>query len=743
MFVELIMNSNAKALNRTFDYRVPKKLESEIHIGSRVFVPFGNGNKLKEGYVIDIKEKSEFANKDVIKIEDTILSDENVNLAKLMAMKYFCNVSDCIRLMLPPGNTNKDIEKRIKEKTVRKVYLKISGDEISEKIESKEIKSGKQIKLLECLLERDGIDTSTLEIESGVSKAVMTALEKKGIIEYREEQVNRNPFKNKKIKKDNKLKLNKEQQDVYDQIEFIIENNEFSEFLLYGITGAGKTEIYLQVIEKVLNQGKTSIVLVPEISLTPQMVDRFLARFGDCVAVLHSKLSNGERFDEWNRIKSKEAKIIIGARSAIFAPVENLGVIIIDEEHDSSYKSDSTPRYDAKDLARFICKQNEIPLILGSATPDVSDYYKAINGDKELVKLTKRANEASLPDVEIVDLRQELAIGNHSMISLKLQEEIEKNKKNKKQTILFLNRRGYSTFVMCRDCGYTVKCKNCNIAMTYHLYENRLKCHYCGYEKSAVTVCPECKSSKIKYFGTGTQKLENEIKKMYPEMSTIRMDIDTVTKKNSHEEILNKFKNENIDILIGTQMVVKGHHFPNVTLVGIIAADTSLNIGDYRAAERTFQTITQVAGRAGRDKDKGKVILQTYNPDNYAIIFGQKQNYELFYDSEIELRKRLNYPPFCDIINVKFQSKDEMEIKKVAEYIYKLLQKQNFNNCNIYKPVPAPIDKIKNQYRWRLIIKCKLTKTIVKGINSCLEQFYNTKWKKTSIIVDINPNNMS
>ena len=513
MFVELIMNSNAKALNRTFDYRVPKKLESEIHIGSRVFVPFGNGNKLKEGYVIDIKEKSEFANKDVIKIEDTILSDENVNLAKLMAMKYFCNVSDCIRLMLPPGNTNKDIEKRIKEKTVRKVYLKISGDEISEKIESKEIKSGKQIKLLECLLERDGIDTSTLEIESGVSKAVMTALEKKGIIEYREEQVNRNPFKNKKIKKDNKLKLNKEQQDVYDQIEFIIENNEFSEFLLYGITGAGKTEIYLQVIEKVLNQGKTSIVLVPEISLTPQMVDRFLARFGDCVAVLHSKLSNGERFDEWNRIKSKEAKIIIGARSAIFAPVENLGVIIIDEEHDSSYKSDSTPRYDAKDLARFICKQNEIPLILGSATPDVSDYYKAINGDKELVKLTKRANEASLPDVEIVDLRQELAIGNHSMISLKLQEEIEKNKKNKKQTILFLNRRGYSTFVMCRDCGYTVKCKNCNIAMTYHLYENRLKCHYCGYEKSAVTVCPECKSSKIKYFGTGTQKLENEIKK--------------------------------------------------------------------------------------------------------------------------------------------------------------------------------------------------------------------------------------
>lgn len=360
----------------------------------------------------------------------------------------------------------------------------------------------------------------------------------------------------------------------------------------------GKTEVYLQVIEKVLSIGKKAIVLVPEISLTPQMVDRFLARFGDCVAVLHSKLSNGERFDEWNRINNNEAKIVIGARSAIFAPINDLGVIIVDEEHDSSYKADSTPRYDAKDLARFMCKQRGIPLILGSATPDICDYYKSRKGEKELVKLTKRANEASLPNVEIVDLREELALGNRSMISTKLYDEIVKNKKKNKQTILFLNRRGYSTFVMCRDCGYTVKCKNCNIAMTYHLYENRLKCHYCGYEQKAVTICPECNSSKIKYFGTGTQKLENEIKKLFPNMTTIRMDIDTVTKKNSHEDILNKFKNENIDILIGTQMVVKGHHFPNVTLVGIIAADTSLNIGDYRAAERTFQTITQVARKS-------------------------------------------------------------------------------------------------------------------------------------------------
>ncbi len=743
MFVEIIINSTAKALNKTFDYKVPKELEKDIKIGCRVFVPFGNNNKVEEGYIITIKNKSEFAQKDVIKIEDSILTEENIELSKLMAMKYFCNVSDCIRLMLPPGNSNKDVEKRIRKKTNKKAYLKENKEKIKENINLGKIKSEKQIKLLEYLFVNEGIDTKSLEENTNVSKAVMNTLRKNGIIEFREERVNRNPFKTKNIKRDKKLELNEEQKDIYDQIEFVLENEEFTEFLLYGITGAGKTEVYLQVIEKVLKLGKKAIILVPEISLTPQMVDRFLARFGDCIAVLHSKLSNGERFDEWTRIEKGEAKIVIGARSAIFAPVKDLGVIIIDEEHDSSYKSDSTPRYDAKDLARYICKKNGIPLILGSATPDICDYYKSKKNEKKLVTLTKRANSASLPKVEIVDLRYELAQGNRSMISLKLHEEIIKNKKKDKQTILFLNRRGYSTFVMCRDCGYTVKCKNCNIAMTYHLYENKLKCHYCGYEKEAVKICPECNSSKIKYFGTGTQKLENEIKKLFPDMTTIRMDIDTVTKKNSHEEILNKFKEENIDILIGTQMVVKGHHFPNVTLVGIIAADTSLNIGDYRAAEKTFQTITQVAGRAGRDKEQGKVILQTYNPDNYAIVCGQKQDYELFYDAEIMLRKRLNYPPFCDIIIIKFQSKDEYEIQKVAMYIYKLLQKKNFLNCNIFKPVPSPIDKIKNQYRWRLIIKCKLTKTIINGINSILQEFYKTKWKNTNIVVDSNPNNMN
>ena len=470
------------------------------------------------------------------------------------------------------------------------------------------------------------------------------------------------------------------------------------------------------------------------------MVDRFIARFGDCIAVLHSKLSVGERYDEWNRIYNNEAKIVIGARSAIFAPVEDLGIIIIDEEHDISYKADSTPRYNAKELASYIAKLNNCPIVLGSATPDLCTYYKTTEDQIRRYELAKRANEASLPEVKIVDLRQELAIGNRSMLSLELRAEIEENIKNKKQTILFLNRRGYSTFVMCRECGYTAKCNNCNISLTYHKNENKLKCHYCGYEIRTLEKCPECNSNKIKYFGTGTQKLEEEVKNIFSGVSTIRMDIDTVTKKNAHEDILNKFKNENIDILIGTQMVVKGHHFPNVTLVGVIVADSSLNLEDYRAVERTFQTLVQVSGRAGREKEKGKVIIQTYNPDNYAIEYSKTQDYLRFYESELQLRKMLNYPPFCDIILIRLTGKNEEKLKKVSDKIYNNLKKNiNDQNYNIFKPVPAPVDKIKNNYRWRIILKGKLNSRLLENISKSI---YNEKNEDITIVVDVNPNNM-
>jgi len=745
MIAQVIINSNVKNLNKIFDYNVPSEMQGIICVGDRILVPFGNKKSLEEGFVIGFKEASEYKVKDIAGVQDGIkLTKENIELAKLMARRYFCNISDCIKLMLPPGTSTKIFENRIKDKTLNFVYLKKDIIDIEEDIENGIIKSDKQKRVLNFLIQNDGIQTVDLEILTDTTNVVLKALEKKEYIEIIEQKVDRNPFENKNIKPTNNLKLTEEQQVAFESINEAIKNNEYKEVLLYGVTGSGKTEIYLQLIGEVLKKEKTAIVLVPEISLTPQMVDRFIARFGENkIAVLHSKLSIGERFDQWNKIKSGECKIVIGARSAIFAPVQNLGLIIIDEEHDSSYKSESNPRYNAKELAGFMAKKNNIPLILGSATPDINTYYKAQTGQIELLQLSKRANEASLPNVEIVDLRQELANGNRSILSTKLYSKIEENLENKKQTILFLNRRGYSTFVMCRECGYTVKCKSCNITMTYHLNENRLKCHYCGHEQRNVLECPECKSKNIKYFGTGTQRLEDEINKIFPTASTIRMDIDTVNKKNSHEEILNKFKNENIDILIGTQMVVKGHHFPNVTLVGVIAADSSLYLEDYRSNERTFQILTQVAGRAGRESLPGEVVIQTYNPDNFAIECSKKQNYNIFYETEIELRKQLKYPPFCDIISIGLTDIDENKIKNVAEklyeYISNYIKKEKLGDI-IYKPLPCPIDKIKNRYRWRIILKGKLTGKLIDIINWAIN---NSNNKTTRIIVDTNPSNLN
>ena len=603
MVAEVIINSKAKQLNRTFDYNIPKEMENIILVGSKVLVPFGRFKKLEEAHVVKIKEKSEYEIKNIAKVENG-LTNNQIELANWMAKRYFCNVSDCIRLMQTPGTNAKDINKRIQDKKINVVYLKKNFEEINFEIETKKLKSEKQIKILNFVKDNEGCTIPDIEMFTDCSRAIVNTLIKNGYLEIVEQKVERNPLETKNIENTSNLKLTKEQQEAFDKVSASIDYNEYEEFLLYGVTGSGKTEVYLQLIDKVIKKEKSAIVLVPEISLTPQMLDRFISRFGkEQIAVLHSKLSIGERHDEWERIKENKAKIVIGARSAIFAPVKDLGIIIIDEEHDSSYKSEASPKYDAKEVAKKIARQANVPLVLGSATPDLKTYYNSKETQKiTLLELTKRANNSNLPNVEIVDLRNELAEGNRSMLSFDLYQAIEQNLKEKLQTILFLNRRGYSTFIMCRNCGYTVKCKNCNISMTYHSYENKLKCHYCGYEEKVVTKCPECGSDKIRYFGTGTQKLEQEIQKQFPQAKTIRMDVDTVTKKNSHEQILNKFKNEDIDILIGTQMVVKGHHFPKVTLVGVIAADSSLNIDDYRATERTFQILTQVARKSRKRK---------------------------------------------------------------------------------------------------------------------------------------------
>ena len=752
MIAEVIINSNVRNLNKTFDYLVPMEMEDKVSIGSRVLVQFGNKKDLEEGFVVGFKAKSEFEKKlkEISKVEDKLyLSKENIELAKWMAHRYFCNISDCIKLMLPPGKTTKQQDKRISDKTQNFVYLVKDIDEINEDIESKKIKSDKQIRALKFLINNISanaeISSVDLQLFADVSLAILKTLEKNGYIEIVEKEVERNPFLHKVVQKTTNLELTEEQQDAFEKVNASLQIGEYDEFLLFGITGSGKTEIYIRLIEEALKLGKSSIMLVPEISLTPQTVDRFLGRFGEeKIAVLHSKLSLGERYDQWKKIERGEARIIIGARSAIFAPAKDLGLIIIDEEHDDSYKSETNPRYNAKEIASYIGNNKNIPILFGSATPDLKTYYKAKKGDIQFLELTKRANNSSLPDVEIIDLRKELATGNKTMISTKLHSLIEENLDNKKQTILFLNRRGFSTFIMCRDCGYTAKCKNCDITLTYHLKENKLKCHYCGYEINALTVCPECGSKNIRYFGTGTQRLEEQIREMFPQASTIRMDIDTVTKKNSHEDILNKFKNDGIDILIGTQMVVKGHHFPNVTLVGVIAADSSLNIDDYRAHERTFQILTQVAGRAGRGKDKGKVIIQTYNPDSFCIQYSQKQDYKLFYDTEINIRKQLRYPPFCDIILIGISSTNYKEIEKNAKIIYEdIKQKIKTKKLQIilYKPVPAPIDKIKNRFRWRIIIKCKIDEKLIDEISDTIEKVSNTRGN-TRVIVDTNPTNM-
>ena len=739
MIAEVIIDSSVKNLNRIFDYEVPTFLN--IKIGSRVFVPFGNKKDLEEGIVVGLKESSPYQVTESASLQKEQIADDYIELAKWMAHRYFCNIADCLRLMLPPGRTTKKVENRIQDKTVNCISLLKTREEIESDIENKIIKSDRQKDVLEFMLNNDSVSLEDIELFTDATPAIVNTLVKKGYLDKVPTKVERNPFINKNIEKSKDLELTKEQQIAY----YSVKDN--GEYLLYGVTGSGKTEIYLQLIEKTILKGKSAIMLVPEISLTPQTVNRFVARFGEeNIAVLHSKLSVGERYDQWNKIEEGRAKIVIGARSAIFAPVKNLGLIVIDEEHDESYESELTPKYDAIEVSEYISKNKNIPLILGSATPSMRTFYKAKQNEIKLLTLKKRANESTLPEVEIVDLREELANGNKSMISRKLKEEIEKNLKIKKQTILFLNRRGFSTFVMCRDCGYTVKCKRCNITLTYHRNENMLKCHYCGYEERAVNICPECGSKNIKYFGAGTQKLEDEVKEMFPDATTIRMDVDTVTKKNSHEQILDKFRNENIDILIGTQMVVKGHHFPNVTLVGVITADTNINLGDFRANEKTFQTLTQVAGRAGREKDeKGRVIIQTYNPENYSIEYAKSQDYDLFYNTEITIRKQLKYPPFCDIILVSMSAKDQRELQNVAKKLHFYLKQRIINEkfgVLLYSPVPNPIDKIKDRYRMRILIKCKYDERINNLMNDMLIEFYKFKTKTSRVCVELNPNNM-
>ncbi len=647
--------------------------------------------------------------------------------------------------------TTLDIKTKISKKTEK--WIKIKNNEISLQ-QMKEIignRASKQRDIIEFIYNVNDISFKELSKLVNASLSTVRELEKKDLIKIYEREVLRDPIKN-DIKHYNKHKLSYSQNIVFQRIVNCFKGKDkYNKFLIHGVTGSGKTEIYLQLVENMLKDGKDSIILVPEISLTPQTIDRFVGRFGDLVAVLHSRLSYGERFDQWRKIKTGKVKIVVGARSAIFAPFLNLGLIIIDEEHESSYKSSQNPKYNTIEVASRRADIEDGFLVLGSATPSLETYHNSLNGNMLLLELTERINDYALPEVKVVDMREELNKGNKSIFSELLYNSITKNLNNGKQTILFLNRRGFSTFVSCRKCGYVVKCKNCDISMTYHRNINKLKCHYCGLAINPPTICPVCKSNYIKYFGIGTEKVEELTKELFPQARIVRMDMDTTIQKGSHEKILNDMKKGKIDILIGTQMISKGLDFKDVTLVGIIAADTTLNLPDFRSPERTFQLVTQVAGRAGRGEYKGEVILQTYNPDHYSINFSKTHDYSGFYHTEIALRKEFLYPPYIELVSLLIYGENNNKVAYMAREVYNLLVKElNWIERDklddfIIGPYPAPLERIKNNYRWQILIKSdksnlKSLKTIVKRV--CINNHYNLNMENIKFSIDIDPNSI-
>ncbi len=654
------------------------------------------------------------------------------------AVAFIGGVSAAIAALEKEGVISLDdtVAQGVKSKLVRMVRMtEYELDERELSLLAK--RAPKQFRAVEILSQTSDLSASDLVSFSGCTYSALNSLCQKGIIEFYDKKVFRSAIDTAKYQRSEKKDLTNEQRAVLDGLvkNHLTGNNRTN--LIRGVTGSGKTEVFLQIIEYFIDMGKEAIVLVPEISLTPQMVDRFVGRFGDMVSVLHSGLSAGEKFDEWEKILSGKVKVVIGARSAIFAPVKNLGIVIVDEEHETTYKSDNSPRYDARELSRFRCDNEGAMLVLASATPSVNSYYKAKKGEYNLFEMKNRYNFMTLPKVDIVDLRDELRSGNHSVFSRRLRQEIDRNIKNSEQTILFLNRRGFNSFVMCRTCGEAVMCRNCNVSMTYHKKSNMLKCHYCGFEQSPPEVCPSCGSRHIRYMGMGTEKIEEEISRLYGPDSFVRMDADTTSGKNSHEAILNRFRDEKIPILLGTQMVTKGLDFPNVTLVGVLAADMSLNVDDFRAAEHTFCQITQVCGRAGRGDVLGRAVVQTYQPEHYAVRLASEHNYTEFYENEIKIRQKLKNPPFKDIVLIMMQGDNEaLMIKELGRIASRLRSR----GLDILGPVPAPYSRIKNKYRWRIILKHDDAGELLELLHTISDYYAKSE---NQLLIDINPNSLN
>ena len=630
------------------------------------------------------------------------------------------------------------------------ISLSIEADEVDDYLKKNKINLGaKQKEIVNFLKNNDRVEINDLIDILKASKQSILSLQNKNLIDIKLEDYYRNP-ENAYTLEQKEIYLNEEQKNACNKVISEMFDQNKKPYMLHGVTGSGKTEVYMEIIDYALSQGLDSIVLVPEIALTPQTITRFKNRFGDIVGVFHSQLSEGQKHDVYKAIKSGNIRILIGARSALFAPFNSLGVIIIDEFHETSYKSEKNPKFSAIEVAKFIANKNNISLVLGSATPSIDEYYKAKNGEYNLIEIKQRANKNPLPKIEVVDMKEELNKGNKSIFSFKLQDEIKQAIKNNNQVILFLNRRGYASFVSCRSCGYVFQCENCDISLTYHKGKNIGRCHYCGYEREIPKECPECSSIYVKPFGVGTQKIEEELKVIFPELKVLRMDKDTTSKKGSLEEILNKFKNKEADILIGTQMLSKGLDFDNVTLVGILSADMILNFPDFKSFETTFQLITQVSGRAGRSDKEGKVVLQTYDTDHYSIRRAINYDFEGFYEDEIKIRKAFGYAPFNNMISVVVSGENENLVKKNIQNMYDsiiyLLKGRGITDFEfILGPNPCSISKINQNYRWQILFKddnieINLLKGIIKYI--CITKRDVVFSKEINISIDINPNSV-
>lgn len=701
MYAQVIIDISNKNVDRVFSYKIPMELSEKAVKGVRVKVPFGVGNSLREGIIIDFTEEIDFPENRLKSIKEVcdslpVIDESRIELAKWMKEKYYTTLSVCLQCIIP---------KVVNDKTRRCAYINFENPDIENLLSACIKKGNQQSRVVKLLREKGEMFVDEIKLLLGIAESPLKTLEKNGIIIIEKKEIKRDVFNPAEFESTCRLSPTDEQKTAIAYLKEAIDSPYKKPVLIHGVTGSGKTEIFLQLIDECISRGKQAIVLVPEISLTPQTVQRFTGRFGNKVSVTHSRLSDGERYDQWKKARDGEISVMIGPRSAIFTPFKNTGAIIIDEEHENSYKSETTPKYDTKEVAEKLGALTGVLVVMASATPSVDSYYKAKEGAYDLIKLRKRVNNL-FPDIEIVDMRRELEEGNRSIFSRALFNDMRDNLINKRQTILFLNRRGHSTFVSCRKCGYVMTCENCNVNYTYHLDTDRLTCHYCNTTVENPKVCPQCGMPYIRHFGIGTQKIEQEVKKYFPEARVLRMDLDTTTKKNSHSDILKSFAQGRADILIGTQMIAKGLDFPNVTLVGVVAADTALNAGDYRCGETSFQLLTQVAGRAGRADRKGRVYIQSYQSEHYSLLYTRDNDYDGFFEHEIELRRQMVYPPFSHIFFIMFTGENEKSVISKIYTLNEIMKKYNKRaGFDILGPAPAVISKIKKQFRYKIIVK--------------------------------------